>query len=107
MNRFTILAVGWSGGILALWRYVGWSLEVIPVGRQAFAALITTNNQQPWVFAGVYASTNRTERRELWVALGQLMQKGFPVCFVGDFNALTDPSEKRGGGGGSLMNRKR
>ena len=49
------------------------------------------------MFAGIYASTNQVVRRELWTALGQFMSIGLPVCFMGDFNVLIDPSEKKGG----------
>ena len=36
-------------------------------------------------------------RRELWHTLTGLVDSGYPVCFVGDFNVLTNASKKRGG----------
>ena len=72
-------------------------MEVLPVGRQAFVAIMRDGVRQPWIFAGIYASTNANERKELWRMLTSLVDSGFPVCFVGDFNVLTEASEKCGG----------
>ena len=60
------------------------NVEVIPVDRQAFAAIITERTRPPWIFASVYARTDRLRMRELCHILGRLVDKKFSVCFVGD-----------------------
>ena len=84
------------GGILAFWRDDRFRLDVVHVGRQAFAAAITEEDNKPWIFVGAYASTDRIERRELWKSLGKLNSIGLPVCFIGDYYVLLSASEKRG-----------
>jgi len=75
--------MGHSGGTLAFWQSGGCSVEVVHVGRQAFATIIKEGECQPWVFAGAYASMNCVIRRERWNASGQLMSRDLPVCFIG------------------------
>ena len=69
MAKYAIPASGRSGGIIAFWRSSVGTVAVMPVGRQAFVAVVKDGARQPWIFVGIYASTNAIERRELWHSL--------------------------------------
>ena len=68
--------------------------DVLRGSRQAFVAVITEGSHPPWVFAGIYASTNHACTDEGFVSmLGRLVNIGLPICFIGDFNVLADSSK--------------
>ena len=60
--------------------------------------VVNSREGQAWPMSAIYASAEVELRKLLWKYLQELGEKvRFPWLLVGDFNEVTDASEKRGG----------
>ncbi|KAK1300416.1 hypothetical protein QJS10_CPA08g01934 [Acorus calamus] len=64
---------------------------------QALYGIIAEPNKQPWVIAGVYANTQSTIRRRLWVETSEVTLLRLPTLIAGDFNSILWREDKKGG----------
>ncbi|XP_038971684.1 uncharacterized protein LOC120104507 [Phoenix dactylifera] len=96
-ESYVVESQGLSGGIVALWKRGGATVDVFHNCSQQVLMIISAPNAAPWVLSGVYASTDHRTRRVLWDELTHLIAQGLPTAIVGDFNCILEGSEKRGG----------
>ncbi|XP_038989856.1 uncharacterized protein LOC120113120 [Phoenix dactylifera] len=94
---YSVESQGLSGGIIVTWAQGPCKVDVFHVCSQEVILVISEGSWRPWVFAAVYASTDFRMRRILWEELSQLISVGYPMLVAGDFNCITNPSEKMGG----------
>ncbi|XP_072055927.1 uncharacterized protein [Arachis hypogaea] len=92
-------AVGYSGGIWVMWKDPDLVINVIESKLQYDHMKVRSRDEKEWLLTAVYASPHENKRRELWNELkgvGGRMTEDW--LMVGDFNKISDPSEKKGGG---------
>ncbi|KAK3230979.1 hypothetical protein Dsin_002860 [Dipteronia sinensis] len=96
-NSFVVDAAGFSGGIWLLWNNSQVKLQIIASSRQCITALVEENSFV-WVLTVVYANPCVTTRRLLWKYLDSIRKCfALPWLIAGDFNEITNTSEKIGG----------
>lgn len=61
----TLLAEGFSGGIIVLWAKALGQVTLIAVSRRAFHLVISLNNSSNWVLSVIYNSNRATSQRPL------------------------------------------
>jgi len=95
---FTVEPVGKSGGLALLWKEVK-EVEILNYSQRHISAKISGDGPElPWFFTGFYGHPERHKREASWQILHHLSSL-FPhnwLC-TGDFNDITEPSEKVGG----------
>ncbi|KAJ0971107.1 hypothetical protein J5N97_019066 [Dioscorea zingiberensis] len=93
-----IPAIGMSGGIITLWNpRVG---QVTPIAFSRFSlhlVISTTAKPKEWVFSIVYNSQNIYLQKFLWHELSAISTLNLPWIISGDFNAILNSEEHRGG----------
>ncbi|XP_008782101.1 uncharacterized protein LOC103701716 [Phoenix dactylifera] len=94
---YSVESQGLSGGIIVTWAQGPCKVDIFHVCTQEVIMVISEGSMRPWVFAAVYASTDFRVRRILWEEVSQLISLDYPMLVAGDFNCITDPSEKMGG----------
>ncbi|KAK3222281.1 hypothetical protein Dsin_009306 [Dipteronia sinensis] len=96
-RNFVVDAEGFSGEIWLLWNEDKVKLHVVASSRNNVTALIDDNSTL-WVLTVVYANPCTTMRRLLWNYPDSIRNCfSLPWLVAGDFNEITNSSEKRGG----------
>lgn len=93
-----IEARGFSGGIWCLWKSNFMAAEVLSTSRYCIHLKLNSNSPSFWFFTVVYASSNVSDREELWNDLREfsLNYQG-PWCIAGDFNSMVSFLERNDG----------
>ena len=91
-----ISSLGLSGGILVLWRKKVGDVTLVVNSRLALHLVITTKDQS-WVLTTVYNSQVISDHKRLWNSLNVFNTLQSPWLLTGDFNAITNQDEHKGG----------
>ncbi|CAN1750215.1 hypothetical protein LINPERHAP1_LOCUS3970 [Linum perenne] len=95
---FVVEAQGFSGGIWLLWNDFDTNIKIIDSSHQFIHALIEWETGKSFVATFIYAAPSLLSRRMLWNDLRRLSRMPSQAwILMGDFNAMTESSEKRGG----------
>ncbi|KAJ0981340.1 hypothetical protein J5N97_009595 [Dioscorea zingiberensis] len=92
-----IPAQGMSGGIITLWKQrVG---LVTPIAYSLFSLHLILSSEKPeeWILSVVYNSQNIHCQKVLWRDLSAISSLRLPWILMGDFNAILNSEEHRGG----------
>ena len=90
-------AIGYSGGIWILWREQV-EVDVIENHRQYIHTRITFPDRQSSLVSFIYASPVSANRKFLWKELNRIaLSMGDRWLVRGDFNPISNTSEKMGG----------
>jgi hypothetical protein len=95
-NSVFFSARGRSGGMWVLWM-VHVRLTMIEESRHYFFCRIHPPDKPPWVLACVYGDASYRDNPKIWRAIQRLVEVGWIICCIGDFNAITEEAEKFGG----------
>lgn len=91
-------AQGFSGGIWILWDKAILGLDLISVDDQIINTLVYSPQRKPWLLSAIYVSPNPLFQQHLWYYLGNLgVVVNLSWLLLGDFNQVSENSEKRGG----------
>ncbi|CAL1361959.1 unnamed protein product [Linum trigynum] len=104
-KQLVVDALGFSGGIWLLWNEAEFNISRVDSQAQFIHVLAarTGRPEDKWNLTAVYANPAPIQRRQLWAALRRISEsQELPWILMGDFNSILHPSEKLGGGGGSL-----
>lgn len=73
--------------------------KVTPISHShnAFHLVIFANNPKNWVLFVIYNSQNLNVQKVLWNHLSAISLLDLPWLLVGDFNAILNSNERRGG----------
>lgn len=97
-NSYVVPTVGQYGGLWLVW---GDEVKVRYVKSSRFyimAEVQLNDEKASWGLAGVYGDPTRDVNHVIWEEISNFLnQVEGRVCLIGDFNAITDPMEKRGG----------
>ncbi|WOK97755.1 hypothetical protein Cni_G06463 [Canna indica] len=88
---------GRCGGIIFMWKDDLLSVKEVYKCTQMINVTISYNHSEPWLFTGLYASTNSKERKELWNLLNKLDTSDTLWLISGDFNCIDKAEDKIGG----------
>jgi exonuclease III len=97
-NMFVVDCVGRSGGLALFWKdEVG--LEIQNYSRRHINAIVRSQRRSGcWKLTGFYGHPESHRRHEAWALLRHLVvMEPRPWVCIGDFNEITDRSEKKGG----------
>ncbi|XP_015970877.1 uncharacterized protein LOC107494332 [Arachis duranensis] len=99
LNNFILVeARGYSGGIWILWRNDNINIKPIQLHSQYIHAIVEENNKAHWLLSIIYGSPREMERREAWEEIREFARNNTkPWLMVGDFNAIANINEKKGG----------
>lgn len=90
-------SIGRSGGLLSIWSRKHFQLQISFSGEGflGISGLLAGNISN---FINVYSPCNISEKRLLWNnIIDEIRNRGGDSwCVLGDFNSVTDPSEKKG-----------
>ncbi|KAJ0963246.1 hypothetical protein J5N97_028368 [Dioscorea zingiberensis] len=92
-----IPAQGMSGGIITLWKQ-GVGL-VTPIAHSRFSLHLVLTSERPrdWVLSVIYNGQNIYLQKNLWRDLNVISSLNLPRILMGDFNAILNNEEHRGG----------
>lgn len=99
LNNFSLVpSRGRSGGLWLIWEDEV-KLRVVKSTRFFILAKINLNDgKESWGLACVYGDPSRVLNHVIWEEISQfLAQMDGRACLLGDFNAISDCSDKRGG----------
>lgn len=72
-------------------------MDVFHKFTQQVAMVIFEINGNSWLLFGIYANLDYMEQKALWREVVRLIEQSIPSLFVGDFNYISRPQEKRRG----------
>ncbi|XP_019239455.1 PREDICTED: uncharacterized protein LOC109219450 [Nicotiana attenuata] len=92
-------AVGFSGGIVIMWKETSIQVDEIAVNSQGIHAMVKVlPSNPPWLLSAIYASNVLENRLNLWDNLLDISHTHLGSWFVGeDFNEVLKAEEKFGG----------
>jgi hypothetical protein len=94
---YVVPSTGLSGGLWLLWSH-DVDLQIIESSRYYIFAIIKDSDQTRWVLGVIYGDASHKENRPLWNKIQQYANDpSYPFRCLGDFNAISNPSEKFGG----------
>ncbi|XP_059458269.1 uncharacterized protein LOC132187853 [Corylus avellana] len=96
-GMFVVDPIGRSGGLGLFWKEKD-LLEIQNYSRMHINAVVkTVEGTSGWKLTGFYGQPDWTKRHESWALLRHLKQfSPFPWLCIGDYNEITDQSEKVG-----------
>ncbi|XP_020693438.1 uncharacterized protein LOC110107505 [Dendrobium catenatum] len=94
---FLLPVVGFSSGLLVLWRKDLATFSVIEASSQMILGKLDVTEKNSWIVASVYGSTDAHERKRLWDDLERHCLGNLPMVVGGDFNFVLSQAEKRRG----------
>ncbi|KAJ0961508.1 hypothetical protein J5N97_002012 [Dioscorea zingiberensis] len=92
-----IPAEGMSGGIITLWKQrVG---RITPIAQSRFSLHLVLSSEKPkeWIVTIIYNSQHGNIQKALWKNLSLISMLDLPWILLGDFNAILNTNEHRGG----------
>lgn len=97
-NNEIVASKGRGGGLWLLWNDTI-SVKIVEVSEFFIIAVIQKDpNSQPWMFIGVYGDCVDHQNETIWTRIEfHILNSGYPVCAMGDFNSITNSKEKVGG----------
>ncbi|KAA8521066.1 hypothetical protein F0562_011782 [Nyssa sinensis] len=97
-RNFIIEEDGRSGGIWLLWILDQVSVQNFGSNNQDIHAVISKKNYKDWVLSAVYGSPNSRSRDLPWTNMSSVANTimDLPWMATGDFNDLSNSTEKRG-----------
>lgn len=89
-------AVGFSGGILCLWKRNRVAMDVLSTSQYCITLKVNPRSSNPWLLSIVYGSPQERFRDDLWDEMRSLhsAHNCLPWCVIGDFNSVLHPHEK-------------
>lgn len=96
-NWTALLADGFSGGIIVLWRKSLGVVSPVAVSRRALHLVISPSSSITLLISVVYNANRLSSQRNLWTELSRLAALDLPWLLVGDFNTIVNRSEHKGG----------
>ncbi|CAN1315455.1 Transposon TX1 uncharacterized 149 kDa protein [Linum perenne] len=97
-HSFIVEAQGFHGGIWLLWNDDNFKLEVLSSSNQLIRTIISWDQGACCCATFIYASPALHLWRALWTDIRRLCSSiNEAWILLGDFNAMTSPSEKNGG----------
>uniref|UniRef100_A0A2N9IPV8 Reverse transcriptase domain-containing protein n=1 Tax=Fagus sylvatica TaxID=28930 RepID=A0A2N9IPV8_FAGSY len=89
-------ATGTGGGLALMWKE-GWQVSVHSSSVAHIDAIIQCRGSLDWHLTGFYGNPESSKRDDSWTLLRRLKRyDNLPWLVIGDFNEITDPSEKSG-----------
>ena len=96
-NLFVVPCCSKVEGLAILWKE-GFPLEVVKYSKNYIDSVINKGKENSQRFTGFYGEPNTNKRHEAWSKLRALKNLGsLPWLYAGDFNEITQQSEKQGG----------
>lgn len=97
-NHFVVPSIGQSGGLWLIWNDEV-QVRVIKSSRFSIMAEVKLNDgKEVWGLAAIYGDPARVSNQQIWDEIESfLCQVNGNACLLGDFNAIVDCNEKRGG----------
>lgn len=89
-NWTALLADGYSGGVIVLWRKTLGVVSPVAVSRRAVHLVISPSSSTNLIIYIIYNSNHFISQRNLWLELSILATLGFPWLLVDDFNAIVN-----------------
>ncbi|OMP00911.1 reverse transcriptase [Corchorus capsularis] len=90
--------IGFSGGLWICWEAQHVSLEILYTSTQVIHAIVRVPGETEWLLSAVYASPLLTVRKKLWDQMEEFaLVVRLPWMMLGDFNDISNSSEKFGG----------
>ncbi|XP_020677236.1 uncharacterized protein LOC110095870 [Dendrobium catenatum] len=96
-DSFVVPSVGFSGGLMVIWRNDLAVFSIIEASSQMILGKLEVHSKGSWIVSSVYGSTYANERKCLWMDIGRHCSTDLPMVVGGDFNCVLSQSEKRGG----------
>ncbi|XP_061366923.1 uncharacterized protein LOC133310054 [Gastrolobium bilobum] len=91
-------AVGFSGGIWAIWGSNCVTVQRISQSSQFLHMKVLMNNSREFLCTAVYASPRDVERHVMWDDISHISNSiNVPWIMLGDFNDIRSSNEKKGG----------
>lgn len=97
-NSVVVPSRGRSGGLWMIWGD-DVHVRIIKVSRfYIMAEVDLKDGNESWGLVGIYGDPSRALNRIIWDEVTQFLdQANDKACLIGDFNAIMDCQEKRGG----------
>ncbi|KAJ0967671.1 hypothetical protein J5N97_024588 [Dioscorea zingiberensis] len=92
-----IPARGMSGGIITLWKQGVGLVTPIANSRFSLHLVLTTERPKEWILSVVYNAQSVHLQKNLWHDLNSISSLNLPWILMGDFNAILNSEEHRGG----------
>ncbi|KAJ0960379.1 hypothetical protein J5N97_001796 [Dioscorea zingiberensis] len=89
---------GMSGGIVTLWKQRVGMVTPLATTKLCLHLIISSENPREWVLSVVYNAQSIQIQRSLWHNLEIFSSFQIPWVLAGDFNAIRNTEEHRGGG---------
>ncbi|KAJ0975885.1 hypothetical protein J5N97_017850 [Dioscorea zingiberensis] len=93
-----IPAQGMSRGIVVLWKHNIGLVTPFAISKYSLHLVISADNPKEWVLTVVYNSQRLQVQKSHWLELETFSSLELPWILVGDFNAIRNSEEHRGGG---------
>lgn len=93
----SILAEGFSGGIIVIWKKSLGQVTPLAVSRRALHLIISPTPSSNHIISIIYNSHLIHNQRFLWQELDKIADLNFLWFLVGDFNCILSREEHRGG----------
>ncbi|KAJ0965278.1 hypothetical protein J5N97_026416 [Dioscorea zingiberensis] len=98
-----IPAMGYSGGIIILWKKNIGKATPIAISRYALHLILTLDDESTWIISTVYNNQLVAVQQSTWEELSKLATIQNPWIINGDFNAIRCNEDRKGGAEGNRL----
>ncbi|KAJ0986430.1 hypothetical protein J5N97_004786 [Dioscorea zingiberensis] len=92
-----IPALGMSGGIITFWKQEIGMVTPLAINRYSVHLIISSQKPREWIISVIYNAQNIQSQRAVWRSLEVFSSLNLPWTLMGDFNAILNDEEHRGG----------